>query len=400
MPDAPVYPEFQSIVFYLVDFALLAVCIVSALRLALSAPYRAGFQATVTAILAHGGGQFWLLLLIWMSISALWAREPHLARYRTVQLAVSLFWAVTVAHHTRIAGAGGMLAALSIGAAGQGVLAAAQLLHGGPLGLGEIGEYMWEIPWGVYRGNGLTVHPNNLGGYVMVACFACVYWGWQRSRAGRPRRWPVVTGVVIVIGLAATMSRSAWLGLSVAGSWVGFEMLRTRWGVRRTVIVLMTVLLVAALAWLTFVWAAGAQFRISSQRDFHVEETWSVVQQTPLIGAGAGNLMTEIAHRHITDDYALPAHNVFMVALGELGVPGLVLWLACCAAALRRPRSSAVTVDVVIWRGCFLALCVVMLFDYYWWVDHRSQVVLFGVLGLVWGMTASTTRHAPDAQTP
>lgn len=383
-PDALIHIEYQSIAIYLMDRVLLAGLALWLLRLLVSAPIRADFQHTLEAVFSHGGGRNWLLLIGWMALSTRWADEPHLARYRTLQIGVCLIWAIMVAQQTYRGRATLMLAALSLAAAGHSVLAIAQLLHSGPLGLYALGEHRWEIPWGVYRGNGLTNHPNNLGGYLMVALFACALWGWQRHQRTQSIRWPVGLGAIMLIGLAATMSRSALLALTITGSSVIFAALSPRLGRRRTARWLATGLIIAAVVGLMFIWVTGAQFRLSLHRNFHAENTWTIFQDQPLLGAGAGNLMTTI-NSNITDDYVLPAHSVPLIMLAELGVPGLLLLLIACLTALRGPRS----LELTLWRGCLLAILIVMAFDFYWWLDHRAQMLFFWALGVGWGLAAA-----------
>jgi O-antigen ligase len=80
----------------------------------------------------------------------------------------------------------------------------------------------------------------------------------------------------------------------------------------------------------------------------------------------------------------LPVHNVFLYIWAELGVPGLVLFVVACLAILIQvlPRNG---LSVFTWGSCFLAMCMVMLFDNYFWAVQPFRDLTFWVIGLWWG---------------
>lgn len=333
----------------------------------------------------------WWALLVWMALSVLWADEPVLALHSVVHNILALNMAILAASAvTDRRRAAILYAAAGLGAAAQAGLALLQVWYGGPLG----GPWLGERPWLLgaipgmsephFRGYGLATHPNTLAGYLVVGVFAWLALFYARP----PVRWIAPTfGVVTGLGLLATMSRTA---LAAAGITLFFALAAL--SPRRSIIVaLLAAALLAAVGWPL---AGDMGERIASLRDsdavvnrlfYAFPDTTAVIRRAPLRGAGAGNLMIAISRQHSQQHpginrLLLPAHNVFWMIWGELGLPGLLLFGWGCVAAGRRLRR-----ETFIWTMCFVAICLIMCFDFYWWGDFRMRTLLFWVLGIVWG---------------
>src|SRR5258708_7500177 len=115
-------------------------------------------MSAASDFIRHRGGIFWLGWLVWTEIGAVWAQAPTLVHYETLELAAALLMALVIGEFLsggKNAGKGAILLAVLVGsAAGQGALALAQTIHGGPLGLSQLGEMVgtWTVAGGVYRG--------------------------------------------------------------------------------------------------------------------------------------------------------------------------------------------------------------------------------------------------------
>jgi hypothetical protein len=96
--------------------------------------------------------------------------------------------------------------------------------------------------------------------------------------------------------------------------------------------------------------------------------------------------MLEIAR--LNPDYPVqkyPIHNAYWVARAEAGIPGLILLVLACGAALLSFRQSW------IWACCFLGICAIMMIEFYFWSSPHSRVLVFFTLGMLWGHKRSPT---------
>jgi O-antigen ligase len=121
-------------------------------------------------------------------------------------------------------------------------------------------------------------------------------------------------------------------------------------------------------------------------REFFFDWSWAEIQASPVIGAGAGNLMFAISERGVNERDVLPVHNVYLYVWGETGLIGMVLFVLGCGSVLgvisQRPER-------LIWGGALLGVCVTMLFDNYWWAILPYRVLFFWVIGSWWGLLSA-----------
>jgi hypothetical protein len=358
------------------------------LRLLVDETFRAHLLATLNIVFSRFGGIWWVGLVIWMGLGIFWAKEPTFVRFDTIQVIAALVGALFVADLVRTGKGRSLIMALLVGAAIQAVVAILQVLNQGPIGLdwlGEVGRF-WYDTAPFYRAPGLSMHPNYLGGYLLIALFGALLIARQNVEQSRPIVLPAIAGLLSGIGLVATMSRSGLLaavvGLIPALS-VAVLSLKKR--TRVTVIAVLGVLVLVVGIWGAIVILPNIQTRLLSSREFFFHDTFEVIGKTPLLGVGAGNLMLEIGRNQgESSTPLLPVHNVFLYIWAELGVPGLALFVVACLAILIqvRPRNG---LSVFTLGSCFLAMCMVMLFDNYFWAVQPFRDLTFWVIGLWWG---------------
>lgn len=382
--------EFRVVSLSIADFFVLGLLLLTALRLLLEADYRQRLLDTVNAIVTRGGGLWWVLLALWSIVGMVWANDDTMLRFSAVHLIASLVTAFVLAGLVQERGDRPLLYALLVSVVIQTLIAIMQVLNNGPLGwyaLGEIDRFFYD-PTDFYRAPGLAMHYNYLAGYLMVGLFACILLGWQRRARGQSVILPVMVGLLACVGILSTFSRGALLstavGLLPLGMVVFFALNR------RARLLVAAGLVGAALLALVYVLVAlggfeNLQTRFFTGREFFFDYTWAVIQQSPVLGVGAGNLMLEAGRIWgLEVEALLPVHNVYLFIWAEQGLPGLALYLLACIAILRRLRLRH-GVSVFIWSCCFLAICTVNLFDNYFWAVHPFRVVFFWVVGLWWG---------------
>jgi O-antigen ligase len=136
-----------------------------------------------------------------------------------------------------------------------------------------------------------------------------------------------------------------------------------------------------------------------SDRIVSLEDAWTLINEHPFIGVGAGNSTAAVVkgdERGIKGEMSLrpvwsiqPAHNVFILILSELGLVGLVLFVAFPGFQLYQgltlrplPRSDLDTKRSTIFGIAFLTLIPSLLLDHWLWASHFGLLFLFLLLGL------------------
>lgn len=382
---SPVLRELSSVVIFLMDFPLMALLFSSVVRL-LS---HDSLSDTLTRLIKRPGGAAWIGLLLWVMVGYVWARETILVQYSVFRLVLEINLLVVTADLVRQGKERPLLYALLFGAAIQSVIAIAQVINGGALGLEWLGELQAEEIYHTgsrLRGYGLTVNPNNLSGYLLIALF--VWFRIMKGGAGHagfkttplpvgagvkvvPQPSPALVrawGLLLLLGLLATGSSTAIISLILVSIFY-FSPLKYR-------ILFLLTALVAVLGLL--LWRESS-VGVTDRLFFAYDDTLAVLRQSPILGVGADNLMVEISHQNpFSREVLLPAHNAFLMIWAELGLPGLILILMTFWGIVG--RDTAVPCPY-----CLLAIALVMLFDFYFWGDFRMRVMWFWVVGMAWG---------------
>lgn len=385
-PNIPI--EFRIIAISIPDYFAALLIVVTIIRLLFDAEYRGQLSTTANWIFSTWGGRWWGGLALWMVVGMAWAGDSAMLRFTTLHFILLLVMAVILADVVRRRDERVLLSALVLSAVIQSLIAAAQTVNGGPLelwSLGEIDRFTYETT-AYYRAPGLSMHPNYLGGYLMLGLFACASLARQNLQDKKTTLILLVAGLVIGVGLVTTLSRSAMLATVVGFApvvvtlvWSGAR--RSRWLIGGGLVML--IITAAILIWVIL--NGDLQSRIFASREFFFTYSFEVIKNHPVLGVGAGNLMLEVGRMWgMSVEHLLPVHNVYLYIWAELGIPGLALFLLACFAILRHLRAR-VNAASFIWLCGFLAICVVMLFDNYWWAVHPFRVVFLWVIGVWWG---------------
>ncbi|MCR4312120.1 MAG: O-antigen ligase family protein [Candidatus Uhrbacteria bacterium] len=211
----------------------------------------------------------------------------------------------------------------------------------------------------VLRAYGSFPHPNMFGGYLALAAVGVSMLKFQWRRA-------VMT--VVALGLIATGSRSALIGVALAASAV---VVMRRWGSRAAVAAISCVLLVG-MASVVF-----APRLIASIRGGGVTELRSVVERAEqyatypevirnehlLLGIGPGTYVEELSTTEPGKSVWAyqPIHNAILLMLAELGLLGggvvVIFFVAVWRQSAMRPEAIAPIV-VLVSIACF---------DHYLW---------------------------------
>jgi O-antigen ligase len=366
------------------------------LRLAFEPAYRSELSKVGQSVLFRHGGLLWAGLVLWMAASIFWAASPIMARFEMIHALAVLLLGIVVASITQRGWDTPVLWAFALGGAVQGALAVPQFLGGGPLGLGSLGEVgrFWYDTASYYRATGLSMHPNYLGGYQILAVFAVILLVRRALSHKTTGFWllaPLVLSGVTLAGLVATLSRSALLGLAVGSAfavWPSLPALRRGLtsALPRIAVIIVALLAIGVGAFAAIVLLPNAGTRLFAGREFFFEDSWRVTQRNPVLGAGAGSLMLVVARdRGFTSEPLLPVHNTYLFTLAELGIPGMLLYVLACGFIVWGTWRARAAPKVYVWGCGLIALAVIGLFDNYWWAVHPHRTLFFAALGLWWG---------------
>jgi hypothetical protein len=380
--------DFQAVTLAYADLLAILVVITTALRAFAEDDYRRRLSDALRALLNMRYAAFFAVFLVWMSAGILWAKQPSLLIATTLHFAACLLLSAIVADFVRARGTG-ILWAIVIGGAVQAMIGIAQVLRNDTLGLSAFGEVprLYYEPDNFFRASGLSMHANYLGGYLMLALFAILCLAWTAHQRVVWRALLAALGMLIAAGLLGTLSRSAMLSTAISCLPLAWLVWR-RLGIRA--VFLTTLGISAALVFTFFAVRGDFATRFLSGREFFFEDSWTVIQNAPVIGVGSGNLMYAVS-LNVGETLApkLPVHNVYLYIWAETGIIGLAIFTAALALNLSRLRARRGMMHLII--GCgVLALVAVSLFDNYTWAVHPHRVITFLWLGIWWGTTWRT----------
>lgn len=381
-----------------------------ALAIAGAGPGRRRLPAwgAVAALLAMSGVSLWVT----QTPEATWARVWQL------WTGLGMFWALAVWARTRC-----RLALLGAGLAGAG----GALALASPFVVEWFTERKTFFPPSVYeafpRLVSDTVHPNVMAGALLGVIFIAIAWALKpptASDGGVVFRWVArarglwaLAALLMLLVLFLTKSRGAWAAFLFGCLVLAVLMARRRAAVAAA-------LLGVALAVLAALWV-GQGATPGALRDSEILDTstfvfrqrmWHyallLVGDFPLTGVGMGGFNTALADLYGYSAFAQPsAHNLYLQAALDLGLPGLAAFLALTVAAfaragvgLRRMRAAGDDLWPLA-AGGMAGLAAVLgqgMVDITVW-STKGAVVLWGLLALLYGLGSATQWVAPDGCT-
>ncbi len=255
------------------------------------------------------------------------------------------------------------------------------------------------------------VHANQLAGVLLLhgPWWVSLAWGWRSSRFSR--LFPAVLAFCLVSLLVLTQSRSGWLG-GVAGilvlgwGWYTFSSASVpkrpfRWQ-------LWGVLAVLALVSL-FAWAAHPAWQSMAHDTRNAVgfrlEVWrwglTAVHGFPFTGTGLGSFR-QVARRlypmDIPASYDIShAHNLFLQTALDIGLPGLIAYLAILGIAARIAWQTAKQVEEL--RPFALGLLASLVaFHTYGLTDalalgSKPGLLFWFILGLLAALAQQNKKH-------
>lgn len=244
----------------------------------------------------------------------------------------------------------------------------------------------------ILRAYGTLPHPNLLGGFALLTLLGPASYFFAGKKPNLAALLLLCLGIVL-IGL--TFSRSAWLALGFSMSiliWKSKHLDRERLRLLFSALALTILLTLYPLRDLVFTRlgkSAAATEQISTVgRSWLTQQSLDMILQRPLTGVGVGSFIIELADTAAEGAPIEPVHNIPLLVAAELGMIGLVVFIALFVSiALNIYKSKSP--HAVLASATLTGLCLIALFDHYLWTLAPGRVML----GLTLGLWAGQATH-------
>jgi putative inorganic carbon (HCO3(-)) transporter len=247
-----------------------------------------------------------------------------------------------------------------------------------------------------------TVHPNVMAGVLVILLpipIAGLLFGWKEMRwSMRALTIISVGGMALVLGLS--LSRGAWMGLGAV--LIVFTLLRWKRG--WVPVLLGCIVGIGAVYWVGISQTLNGLLVNSSLTGLDGRlEIWSralyMIQDFPLTGIGMGSfgpVADAMYPFFLETPGSIPhAHNLFLQIAVDLGIPGLVTWLAILITSMalawklfRAGQDGGDKLATILGAGLLCsqaALAVHGFTDAVTWGMVRTAPFVW----MIWGMTAA-----------
>ncbi len=227
------------------------------------------------------------------------------------------------------------------------------------------------------------VHPNVLGGLLVITCLVtvwlCVDAKFNSSAGGKNVKLFLIFYVVQITGLFFTFSRGAWLALFfMLGLWWLTDRQQKKYLFKAGLLVLFIFVILGIIYWQPTQGRVFGGSKLEQQsiedRTGSVRESAGLLDQIWWKGTGIGNYTYVLSQNNpgFKAWYYQPVHNIFLLVLTELGIVGLILFLWLLTSAfLRKPFTIS--------HWLLAAVLITSVFDHYWWTIP-SMFLLFWLL--------------------
>ncbi len=262
----------------------------------------------------------------------------------------------------------------------------------------------------ILRAYGLMPHPNNLGALLAMGLVAAVEL-WVGTKTRWRYIWLALLALLLV-GLALSFSRAAWLGGAAALVWLGVNCRRGRPGQkiirnsRLQRLAFLSVIVGAVvgpvvvwkpeLFWVRLTAASPLEHQSLWMRGLGIQMALQIIQEHSWWGVGTRRYLEAAATLTGQPPAALfPVHNVPLLLWAENGVGAAAAWLALGLFALApgwrqaaQPSDQRTLPGLSLATAWMVCLQVVSLFGYSHTPTQNLQAPLW--LGLTCGLWAAS----------
>lgn len=344
-------------------------------------------------------GSVLMLLLMWVVFGVFWSTDRMMVLLQGFRL-LELFGFIFLLGRG-VLSRDEVLRFLFLGAALQVLIGLGQYFSQSDLGLQFLGEShlssgdlnVAKVNLGgerIIRAYGTFGHANIFGGFLVV-CLCLVVQKLRGENWHKMWYWLIA----FMVGILLSFSRGAWLAmLAFSLAMIAMRAVKIHW--KPLVIGLVGALFVV-------VWLGVDRVIINRIFDFSAnalderllfsEVAVNMIRDNLWYGVGAGNfvvMMPKYSVFVLAPWLFQPVHNVFMLLLAEIGVPGVLLVLGVGIILMKMLVDSMwriIRSDRYYWKNYWalmLALLVLAMLDHYLYTSWSGQVMMALIAGLIW----------------
>ena len=361
------------------------------------------------------------LLLAWSILSLIWAPEKSAGFYNWFYLleAAGLFFIIL----TSAINKNKIYLALTLAGVLQALLAIWQFMSqsiGAAKWLGIAGHLPWqsgeiiiEASGRWLRAYGAFVHPNVLGGFLVICFFATIIPALSiDGRRNTP--WRIIAAMLISAGIFFSFSRSAWLALAIGMIIIFIREIifakksaepinaqcrnLAKYFLAPLVLAIVLFFLYQPLVLTRTSTADRLEAKSVNERLAYLSQAGDVIKNHWLIGAGEGNYTYALYQKNpnISAFYYQPVHNVFLLIFAELGIVGAAMFIIFLISIFlnflisNRTDKSGDSLNKIVFLTTIL---VIGCLDHYFWTSYVGLILLFMALALILKKTSFNQKN-------
>jgi hypothetical protein len=221
------------------------------------------------------------------------------------------------------------------------------------------------------RPYGSFSHPNSLAGFALIT--GLLFSALEKRLVG----WNRWVGIGIFILILLTGSR---VTIAACLMFMILRQVKTQHLAGKVTKVFLVVSVVITVLLLT-VPANPSLGQSLSQRLVLAQTQLTTVWRSPLWGVGLGNSIPATYFYSVVYRFNLwyqPAHNLWVLLLVELGIPGLL----AASWGFLKLQQHLVSRHLFVWWAGWQALLLTSLFDHYWFTLPQNRLIFALYLGL------------------
>jgi O-antigen ligase len=293
----------------------------------------------------------------------------------------------------------------------EAVFAIAQNLTGSTLGLEVFGARQYIKGYvgleTLSRVTGTFGHPSNLAEFfdmTLPLTVSMVFFPMKRSL-----RLLLIAGVVVgFIGLGLTYSRGGIVATILASGLVLLIHLCKRLGLARGIFtsVALAVVFILLILIVPNPLQKGlfrTEYETALGRIPLMEVAFKMIRSNPFFGVGLNNYVPvaieyDFTPQQLTTGWDTAVHNGYLFIAGEIGIPGLVFFLALLASVVIAFLPAMRSPDPLIFCGGLGIIAGLAAYLFHWFTDLAPWTTAY-VLWFLMGMAVTTGRLAESVST-
>lgn len=324
----------------------------------------------------------------------------------------------------RIVDVGVIFATIACSGVFQAMLGIYQFVYQKSLGLWFLGEpFLNTLSNGVakidvggdkvLRAYGTMPHPNVLSAFLLLGLFSFYYlWLKEYAFLNTYKRALIILGIsVIILGLILAFSRAAWIvGIIFSAIFFITNLCKKDRGEKMALLVAIVSLVgalgcIALRSYIVLRASVSVDESAVTRRLDYNKLAFDLIKSKPL-GVGIGNQVIYSVREGIYQKMGMnkpymwePVHNLYLLALSELGVLGFISFLIFLANLLSPSFGEIYNQDLFMGKLMLSSLLMLGLFDHYLWTIQSGRLMLWLIVGIVMGINSahgSTDRAYPS----